>query len=180
MIHKTSTLILTCLLSSLLLISFNAAAEDDCVAGVPSDGMLNANSPQLKNLKLSKSQYHVTETAELTQHPGITIELSRGGCAHYGVSFTYVIEGKIPLDDMINKVQLFLQDTPMTEEGNSWKADFESAIAKYQKDPSTGTTFPNSIEIYLEPGYSTVYISANPSDKHKGKIELSLLFDIAL
>ena len=151
-----------------------AHSDDDCVAQVPTEGILKHGA--LENVVKEQAEFTFIEKATLTGEPDISLNVEAGGCAHYAVTLTYIFNDDEPLENKeyyLEKAKSLLERTPFKDDALYWKAEFFLAFEKNANDAEA----LDSGFYVLELGYSTVYLS---TDREGRNVALSLTHDIAL
>lgn len=150
------------LIFALLLISFNASAQDDCTLSP------EAIKSVLKGGKVERQKHGLKEWLKLKDFK-VTYEM--GGCAHYAYSFTFEDFGKADLlsaDNILKLSEKMLKETPVTSSEN-----LDRFLRSIKEAQSAKTKMNNQV---LPLPCGDAFCEINLSEKSKLKIS----YDFAL
>ena len=144
---------------------------EECTAASPTKGILNTESGMYKTINIKKGTHFIEEKATF-QKEDTNLIVNQGGCAHFGVSYSFDIrhEGSIENKDMFLDVALnYLKSLDVNEGPHSNISTIQKIVAEKRTNPENVA----ACQFEDVEGYSSVRCSFQRRSEQRVTLKIS-------
>jgi len=144
---------------------------EECTAASPTKGILNIESRKYKTIEIKKGSHFIDERATFQEEDTI-VTVNHGGCAHFGVSYTFDIrhDGAVKNHEMFLDIALkHLQSLDVLEGHHNNISTIQKIVAEHRTSPEN----VEACEFEDIEGYSSVRCSFQRTNKEHVRLKIS-------